>query len=417
MRLHFSAIALGFAGTLAAQVPYGDTILSNFSNLAPMEGLLMVKRTGATQLVTGLAGTARGSNDINSIQLDPIDNRVWIGGITASAGRVDTLTVSAANTVANFAAVGNVGTGSSVAGLAFDANGNPIAASGAITGTGGLFRFDRKTSAVTRIVGGAAFPVAGTCNCVCSDPAGSLYFAVTGTTAPIYRVDPGPNGDYLAAPVPLGSVFPPSSSSTISSIEYVPASGARPARVWWTTFGTAGTAVGYIPAGGGAAVVAGPLGGNSAPNWVDYDNLNDDMVVLTGGIDPDTLFKVDHAGNPVQIATVPPGGANGSPSANDANDIPEATTAIIPQYLPAAGTIDIEVGTACKPGRIGGVLIISPVSVLLVAGTVGADGRVWVKFPNLSVPRGTPNTIKLQSICFDTTTGFTFGPIVLWPKN
>jgi hypothetical protein len=33
------------------------------------------------------------------------------------------------------------------------------------------------------------------------------------------------------------------------------------------------------------------------------------------------------------------------------------------------------------------------------------------------VPRGTPNTIKLQSICFDTTTGFTFGPIVLWPKN
>jgi hypothetical protein len=417
---HFSSILLlALTGALAAQgVPHGDAIQSSFSDLAPVEGLLLVSRSGTTTPVTGLALTARGSDEINSIQLDPVDNRVWIGGIAPVAGRVDTFTIAAGNTVAGFAAVANIGT-ASVSGIAFDPNGNAICSSGAISGTGagGIFRIDRGSGVATRIAGGATWTfAAGTANCVATDRAGNIYFGVTSAGAPIYQLAPDANGDYTGLAVALGTVAPPSTSSTISGLDYAPASGARPARIWWTTFGAAGTNLGHIPAGGGAAVAAGP-GLSSAPNWIDYDELVDDFWAITGGINPDEIFSVDHVGTPTRIAQTPPGGVNGSPSAIDANDCLAGGVTVLPQYVPASGAFTLEVGTCCPPGQVGGVFM-PQFGIVLVSGVAPTDGRIFTAFRGLSFPRGFAGSIVFQAVCVDRTTGrLTLGQPQRWPRN
>ncbi|MCC6785341.1 MAG: hypothetical protein IT457_20995 [Planctomycetes bacterium] len=414
-----SIVALAVAGSLAAQVPQGEAIMSNFTNAAPMEGLLLCNRNGTLTPVTGLLAARGVAADLNSIQLDPVDDRVWIGGITASAGRVDTLEITGF-AVTNFTVIGNTGNGASISGLAHDANGNAVASSGSISGTGGLFRVDRKTNAITRIVGGGTWTgQAGTCNCVCSDDVGNLYFAVTGAPGTIYSLAPGANGDYTGAPAVVGTVSPSSSSTTISSVEYAPAVGTRPARIWWTTFGTAGTAVGYIPLPAGAAVTVGPIGGNSAPNWIDYDLAMDDFWVVTGGINPDTIMNVDHLGAPVTVGFVPPGGANGSPSAIDVNDCNPAVAKILPQYVPVNGSpFDLEFGTCCPPGHIGGVLLSTFGNYPLVVGLAGADGRLFGKLNNVTWPSGLPGLLTYQAVCFDPRNNtFNFGPLMTWPRN
>ncbi len=410
-------VLLGLCGSLVAQVPHGDAILSVFNGVAPIAGLALVKRSPATITpVTGLAATARANTDINSIQLDPCDNRVWIGGINLSAARIDTFTLNGA-AVANFLAVGTTGNASSVAGIAFDANGNAVCASGVINTTGGVFRVNRKTNAVTRIVGGPTWGgQPGTCNCICSDDVGNLYFGVTGGSATVYQLSPGANGDYAGTALSVGIISPPSSSNIISSIEWAPATSNRPQRLWWTAFSTGGTAVGHLVSG--VATAVGTLGDDSAPNWIDYDALTDDQFwVLTAGIDPDNVLSLDHAGVDTLIAPLPPNGFNGSPSAIDANDTPPTRLTVLPQYVSGAA-IDIEACTTCPPGDVGGILLVSPAVVLLTTGLAGPNGRVFVKFPNLTVLRGQPNTLTLQAVCFNTTTAvITSGPLVTWPRN
>lgn len=393
--------------------------MSNFTNAAPMEGLLLCNRNGTLTPVTGLLAARGVAPDLNSIQLDPVDDRVWIGGITASAGRIDTLKVTG-SAVTNFTVIGNTGNGGSISGIAHDANGNAVASSGSITGTGGLFRVDRKTNLVTRFVGGGSWTgQAGTCNCVCSDDFGNLYFGVTGAPATVYMLAPGPNGDYAGVPVVVGTVAPPSSSATISSVEYAPAVGLRPARIWWTTFGSAGTAVGFIPWPAGAAVAMGPIGGNSAPNWIDYDVAMDDFWLVTGGINPDTVMNVNHLGVGVNVGLVPPGGVNGTPSAIDVNDCDPAVAKILPQYVPVnGGPFDLEFGTCCPPGHIGGVLLSTFGNYPLVVGFAGADGRLFGKLINVTWPAGLPGLLTFQAVCFDPRNNtFDFGPLMTWPRN
>ena len=411
-------VLLSLCGSLVAQIPHGDAILSNFNNETPMEGLALVKRNPATITpLTGLGATSRANADVNAIQLDPCDNRVWIGGINASAGRIDTFTVTG-TTVTSLTAVGNTNVGASVSGIAFDVNGNIVCTSGTITTTGGLFRVNRKTNAITRLLGGTSWSgQAGTCNCVSSDDAGNLYFAVTssGTPGTVYQLAPGINGDYSGAPFTVGTVSPPSSSNVVSSLAFAPANGLRPARVWWTTFGSAGTAVGYFT--GGVATPAGNLGGDTALNWLDYSPLTDDFWGVTSGNDPDTVFGINHAGASTQITQLPTSGVNGSPSAIDVNDKPFTSLTILPQYL-AASVFDFEACTTCPSGNIGGILIVSPAVILLTTGTANASGRVSVKFPNVAVARGTPGAITLQAACFNPTSGqITLGSLVPWPRN
>jgi len=422
MRCLYSALLVcSLVSTAAAQVGRGEAIVSQFANLAPMEGLLKVNRNGTATPVTGLALTARASNDINSIQLDPVNNRIWIGGITASAGRLDSFEVSAANAVVNFAANGNIGTGGSIAAITFDDNGNPILASGTIStvGTGGIFKVDRKTSTVTRIVGGATWPgLAGTANAISRDATGNLYLGVAGS-AQIWRIPADANGNYTVAPVLLGTSTPTSPQTTISAVEYAPAAGTRPARVWWTTFGAAGQAVGYLPATGGASTAVGTIGGNNAPNWIDYDELVGDFWITTGGINPDEIYRMDHAGVHALIAQVPPAGANGSPSASDANDCPAGEVNIVPNFMaiPTA-TFDLEMGTCCVPGEVAAVALVSPAFLLISNGIVGTDGRIHVKIPNLTLAAGTPGILTFQAACINRV-----GPVLRlgapkrWPRN
>ncbi len=411
--------AVVLAASLSAQVPPGAAVMSNISNVAPMEGVLLVTRAGTATPITGLALTARASHEINSIQLDPVDDRVWIGGISPVVGRVDTFTV-AGTAVANFTAIGNTGNGGSISGIAFDLNGNAMCSSGTLstTGTGGIFRADRQTNAITRLVGGATWPFlgTGTANCVCTDPSGNLYFGQT-LNASIYMLAPGPNGDYSGVPVLVGVALPPSSSATISSVEYAPANGARPAILWWTTFGAAGTAIGTMALPAGPAVAVGPS--PFAPNWVDYDALNDDFWLINGGINPDVVMTMNHLGAQTLVAQVPPAGVNGSPSAIDANDCRPGTTTILPQFVPSpGGAVRVEIGTCCPPGSIGGVAIISPTVATLVVGNAGADGRIFASFPGVFLAAGTPNTVTLISACFNPATGvLTVGQPVTWPRN
>jgi hypothetical protein len=410
--VHASVLVLALGSAALAQVPHGSAIVSNFTNAAPMEGVLLVDRSGSATPITGLAASIRANIDINSIQLDPCDDRVWIGGITGSAGRVDTFTVNG-SAVAGVTAIGNLGNASSVSGIAFDVNGNAICSSGNIQTTGGLFRVDRKFGTITRIVGGPTWTgQAGTCNAVCSDPDGNLYFAVTLAPGTLYQLPLGPGGVY-GAPVAVGTTVPPAANTTISSLEFAPASGVRPARLWFTNFGLAGARTGYIEAGI-TTLVADTF--SSAANWIDYDALNDDFWVLTGGINPDQVFTMNHAGSATLVANVPPGGTNGSPSASDANDDPFLSMKVLPQYV--SGIHDIELCVKCPNGSFGGVIMVSPVVFTALQGQAGPDGRVFVKYPNQFVLPGTPGVVTLIPFCFDPTTAtLRLGNAERWPRN
>jgi hypothetical protein len=410
------AVILGLCGGLVAQIPHGDAILSAFSSSAPLEGLAAVKRSPATITpITGLGATARGNNDVNSIQLDPVDRRVWIGGISASAGRLDNFTLNG-NAVTSLVAVGTLSSMASVSAIAFDINGNAVCSSGQINTTGGLFRVHRKTNAVTRIAGGSNWSgQSGICNALCSDAGGNLYFGITGTPTTVYRLSPGNDGTYAGAPLTVGTIFPPSSSDIISSLAFAPAGAQRLPRLWWTTFGLRGTALGYLE--GSNAIAQGIIGEETALNGLDYSPLSDDFWGVTAGVDPDNVMTLNHTGAHTVLSPLPPGGLNGSPSAIDANDIPFGKLTVLPQFLD--GTIfDFEAGTTCPPGQIGGILITAPTTFVLTTATAGVDGRVFVKFPNVAVARGTPNSITFQAVCFNPTSGLiTFGTPVTWPQN
>jgi hypothetical protein len=417
MRLPLSFVCLVSAA--AAQVAPGEAIVSLFNNLAPLEGLAIVNRNGTVTPVTNVA--AQSLQNQNSVALDPITNAVWLGSIstapTTHGLRRAVLTGSVLGPATLVASLPTAPAGS-FSGIAFDQNGNPIVTSGAVTTTGGVFRVDRSTGAVTNLLAGHPLLPAGTANCVDVDLAtGDIYFGVTSAGGAIYRL-PGPFPN-SAAPVLVGTT---GTNSTISGVAFWPAHGANPARAYWTNFATLNNAVGYVPAAGGVAVVTpGTPNPMNGMNWITYDRRQDDLWALTGGINPDNVFTMTDTGANTLVAAIPPAGANGSPSCLDANDNPNGSLRVVPQYLPATPTLTtVEVSVSGNPGDLailaadagGGNLVI------FASGVFDASGTFWASLSG-NLAAGSPNSLPFYAASITLVPfaiNFITGPSA-WPAN
>src|SRR5262245_40346782 len=304
MRLLFCSACLVSASV--AQVAPGEAIQSLFANFAPLEGLAIINRSGTVTPVTNVA--AQSLQNINSVALDPITNAVWIGSITQAPTthglRRATLTGSVLGP-ATLVAVLPTAPAGSFSGISFDQNGNPIVSGGAVPpGTGGIFRVDRWTGAVTNLLTPHPALPAGTANCVNVDPAtGDIYFGVTSAGGAIYKL-PGPFPN-TAPPVLLGTTV---TNATISSVAFWPAHGVNPARVYLNNVSTAGNCVGYVHAGGGAGVTVpgAAVAFAGGHNWITYDRRMDDFWTCSAGIDPDVVITTTDAGATTLVATLPP---------------------------------------------------------------------------------------------------------------
>ena len=421
------ALALGLAAwsctPLGAQIPLGNALMSNANNSAPMEGLLLVDRTGIATPITGLLTSGFPNRTVPVARIDPWDGGIWIGGpgfATTRLHRADLVGTAITNPT-QLAVINGV---SGTQAVALDLNGNPIVSTdnamvpfGGPNAGGGLFRIHRHTGAVTRLIGGTfnwPFGHYGGINEVVTDDSGNLWFAVTndGTTpGRIYRLAPGPHGDYTASPTLVGAVPAPASAGNVGSIDWAPARGTRPDRLLFTTGGATGQVVGYFENG-----VVQFVPGVAVHSAIEHDSIVDDFWLLAA--DPDEVRVMDHAGSVTTVARVPPNGSNGSPTSIDVHDAELARTLVVPQFLPAAGPFDLEICTTCPPGHLGGVAMVSPANSTFVIGIAGVDGRIRTRIPGLTFGRGLPGVITLQSACFDPATGaLRIGDPVPWPRN
>ena len=415
MRLLFCSVCLVSASV--AQVAPGEAIQSFFANVAPIEGLTIVNRVGTSVPVTGL--TAQSIQNINSVALDPINNSIWIGSITTVPTthglRRATLTGTALGAAPLVATLPTAPAGS-FSGISFDQNGNPIVTSGTVPpGTGGVFRVNRATGAVTNLLAPHPALTTGTANCVDVNLAtGDIYFSVTSAGGAIYRL-PGPFPN-SAAPVLVGTT---TTNATISGVAFWPAHGVNPARVYWNNFATANNCVGYVPAAGGAAVVTpgAPTAFAGGNNWITYDRRQDDFWTCSAGVDPDRIFTMTDTGANTLVATFNGGGVAGTPSAVDANDAPPGSLRVIPRYLPAAPALTtIEASLSWTPGDIGIFGIVVGGSLITFGlGFFDGSGTLSTSF-SATLGAGSPNQYTFFGASLGGAGLQITGPLP-WPAN
>lgn len=407
----------------AAQVAPGRAIQSIFANAGGTDGLVIVGRANPRVNVTGL--TAQNIQNVNSVALDPIDNSVWLGSIntapTTHGLRRAALVGSTLGTATLVATLPTAPSGT-FSGISFDQNGNPIVTSGLTPpNTGGVFRVNRRTGAVTNLLAPhAAISPSGTVNCVDVDLAtGDIYFGVVdglpGAGGRIFKL-PGPFPN-TAAPILVGTCQPASNSITITGVAFRPAVGITPARIYFTNYATGNTSVGYVNAAGGTSVVvAGAPVAFPGMNWIAYDRTADDFWLCTGGPNPDQVVTMSPTGTTAFVTDL---GANGTPSALDANDNPYGSQRVVPQHVPTT-TYTIEQSVTGNPGDIAVLGIdfgTGPIAV--TAGYFDGSGTFWASYPGINYGPGSPGTIVwvCASVTTDLQTIHFINSSAPWPLN
>jgi hypothetical protein len=396
-----SALLAGAAHAQNSGVPRGRAIVSVISNLGASQGLWLAARGGTCVAVTGLAAAGSPGFGVNAVQLDPVDDRIWLGGINSNgntAGQVNWCRIdNSTNIVTQWSAHGTVAGGASVTGLAFDDDGNPIASTG--TATGGVFRISRSAGGAGVLLPGYPRPT-GTHNAVARDASGNLYVGMF-TTGEIYKSVKNADCTYAAA-VLLGAVVP----NSVAALEWCP-----PNNVIIGTFGTAGSAVFRMPDTGGAATVLSATARDT--NGIEYDARAGDLWTVTAGLNPDDVKLMSKLGVETPVCTLQPPDV-GSPSWVDTCDCPgDALSNVIPQCALTGTPFTLEVGTCCPPGDLGVVFLLT-FNLPLVVGAVGGNGRISGSFPNLVLPLGTqPGSLQFISACLGSQ--FQIGPVTPWP--
>ncbi|MEZ5966427.1 MAG: hypothetical protein R3F56_21505 [Planctomycetota bacterium] len=397
----------------AAQgIPRGDAIVSAFSHPAGTEGLWRVSSGGITTQILGLGLAGSAGTGVNSVQLDPIDDRVWIGGINSNgdtSGQVNWIRLSAGGTVAQFSQHGSTGLPLSIAGITFDDNGNPVVASGRASGGGGIFRIDRATGASTRIASLAN----GLHNAITRDDSGNLYLGIFDTVVgagggEIYRMAKNPDCSYRA-PSLLGTVSVPQVSSVAWCRD--PSGGSNDVLLV-TTFGSTFE----MPATGGAARIIPAIG---FLNWVDLDRGANRFLMPDDGSGPSNVFSLTRDYSTAALHASLFAGTAGTLSCIDSNDDPAAELAAIPACPARDVPVTVELGVSCPPGQLAIVHIVAPVSVPLLVAPAPGHGRVFVQLPGVVVPTGfPPGSLVLQAACFDPVgNSLVVGRPVGWPAN
>jgi hypothetical protein len=298
------------AGALVAQnsgVPRGQAIFSIIGNVAPSQGLWLAARPTTCTPVTGLVAAGAAGAGVNCVQLDPVDDRIWYGGINfapdvSTAGQVNWIRIdSGTNTVTAFTQHGNIGNFvDAVHGIAFDDNGNPVCCFGNAAATSGV-------RTVSRNGGGVGVPLIGTPiaggihNAICRDPAGNLYHGLF-LNGQIWKSVKNPDCTY-AAPVMLGTV----PVTPVAAMDWCP-----PNNLIIGTFGAAGNAIFRMADTGGAAVVLSPTARDT--NSIDFDPRVGDLWTVTAGINPDSVNTMTKQGAETLVCQ-PQGGNVGSPAA------------------------------------------------------------------------------------------------------
>lgn len=395
---HFAVLLLASAPAVVAQVPHGGSIVGVISNTLPSEGLWLADRAGNTTPVTGLVAAGSVNANVNAVAIDPIDGRVWIGSSTTTTLGYVRLNGSS---VAQYFPHGNVPSGT-ISGITFDDNANPVVSNSA----NGVVRFDRSVPGSGTVIG---FVGSGS-NAITRDFAGNLYVG-NGSTGQVHSMARNLDGSYQPMQL-LGST----SNLLINGLAYAPADGVSPAELWAVT-GSAPTSPMFripIAAGGAGVVVPNTLG---ACNWITYDRLANDLLFVTNtGLD--RFGSLDRAtGAPTILSSLQAGNV-GTPASVDVHDEPFGSLHVAPRILNGAvGPFDLELGAVVPPGSLALVGVIAPFVGVLASGVVGADGRLSVSLPGVTLAGPlAPGTLQFAVAYFDASFQLVIGSTVSWPE-
>jgi hypothetical protein len=389
---------------LAQSAPFGGSVVSVISNLTPSEGIWFTDASGNATPILGLIAAGSAGNGVSACRLDPIDDRIWLGGTNNggnTAGQVNWIRVTGA-TVTQFSQHANTGTASSIAAIEFDDNGNPIVAVAT-----GIYRVERNTPGNATLI--ASIPT-GSSNALTKDFAGNLYVGQA-TAGAVYVMTKNPDGSFQT-PVQIGSV----PTTTIVGVAFAPANGVDPDQIYVTTTGTAGNNIYKIPAIGGGAITVPTT--NPSLNWCEYDR-NRDYVVFAQTGPTDRLFVIDRAGAERSLSVLG-NGVIGTPSAVDMNDRVVDAVAVAPMLRNGSATpFDLEFGVTVRPGSYAFIGILNPTVELLGFGVAGADGRVSFRLPNINLGYAIPpSALTFAAASLDPLTGtLNLGASLNWPVN
>lgn len=395
--------------SLAQSVPYGQSVISVLGNQAPSEGLFFVDRlTGTSTLLTGLVAAGSAGNGINAIALDPIDDRIWLGGINNNGNTANQLnwirlTGSTVTQFQQFATIAPT-TAVPINAIVFDDNANPIFCAGTAAGLGGVFLANRRSGGPAVNIG--AVP-SGTHNALAKDSAGNLYVGMFGN-GQIHQMLKNPDGSFQP-PVPWGTV----SNSNIFALAFAPADGVSPDQLFVSCGGPASPLVSVIPVPAGGPGTAVPQT-QTILNWIEYDRRNNDLLLVQSS--PDRLIRMNRTGGDAIAAVI--GNSNvGTPTCLDVNNAVDAEVVVAPMILNGSlGPFDLELGTTAPPGSLVLIGTASPFVAALAVGVADVDGKLFVKFPNLSIASSlAPGSLLFVAAYFDASLNLILGAPVSWP--
>ena len=408
--LNTTRLAMALAGVflcagLTAQVPYGHSIASYYMSTATTtspDGLMLVDpTTGTCKVVNGLRAM-RGDPDVNAVQIDPIDDSIWIGGHRASSGQLDRVFLDAAGNVIASVPWGSVTAATSTLnGITFDLNGNPV-----VGGRGGVYRFNRLMPGGASLLAPTASSTTSVTS-ICTDPAGNIYFG--GDTGELYRMAVQPDCTY-AAPLFLASVSSTGASGPVEGIEFCPGS---PSQLFWVVDGNPG-GVGTFTLPAGPSSPSTPTG--NYYHSIDYDPDDDVFLATTHAAAPEQVHIVTKGRSTSTGCSFPAGGI-WSTGIDTVDSVPGDLT-VVPACPPKGTGFPLELMVQCKPGDQGGIFIVSPVALTVTVGPVPASGKLVSTVPNVVVPSTFPaGLLVFAGVCFDATTGqLTVSSPVAWPR-
>ncbi|MEM7204351.1 MAG: hypothetical protein AAF628_29095 [Planctomycetota bacterium] len=421
--LHF-VVATLLAGPAAAQgAGHANHVVGVNNNSGTSSPLFEIDRqAGVCTAISGLQ-----MSGVSSVQLDPINKEIWVGGAGGVGGvnngqlrrvQLDGAFGVASEVTHAVVAVGAPPAPRPITGIAFDDDGNPV-----VTTRDSVVRVSRfgpspATTLLHQFATSSATSTAA--SAICRDDGGNLYVGVSGS-GDIWRLQKNPDCSYQPAQR-LGSVVGPtaSNSATITGLDFCPSDG----QLYWSTLGvgTGGRSFGTFALPSGPAVAAGPGYQVISTNGLAYDVRADDFMVVDDT--PSSLaWTVSKQFSTGGVCLIPQGPGD-EINAIATGDLANAATRVLPSCQPVAGArFVLEAATTCPPGSVGGVFVGAPqlsLPFLTVAvGTVDKTGRLSARVPNVPWPGGLPaGVLTFVSGCFDPgSSSTTVGSVLPWPAN